>query len=127
METDVKTGEAAPANRGASPEFKAKTFKPGQSGNPNGRPKKVLELEQVAREASIDAFKRIIKLSKSSDERIALAASIALVERAAGKPKQSVAVDTKSKGLNEMSTEELIALIQAERDSDGASEAESRH
>jgi len=48
----VATGEVTaaplPKTRNLSPEFLARTWKPGQSGNPNGRPKKLTNpLEEI--------------------------------------------------------------------------------
>ncbi len=62
----------------------------GQSGNPGGRPKVNSKVRDLARAKSLQAMKRLIKLTESEDERIALAASNAVLDRALGRPAQAV-------------------------------------
>jgi len=67
------------------------TFKPGQSGNPGGRPKSDNPIVAAAKLAAPEAFAQILRLSKeSSDEKIRLQASEKIVERAYGKAAQAV-------------------------------------
>jgi hypothetical protein len=76
-----------------------KRFKPGQSGNPNGRPKKIpaldkllsdvlgsVENEESEMKAVINA---LIVRAKKGDVR----AAEVLLDRAYGKPKQEIKVD----------------------------------
>jgi Family of unknown function (DUF5681) len=72
-----------------------KPFKPGQSGNPNGRPKKTQEIVDLAKDNSEKALKKLVALIDSSDDKVALAAANAILDRSVGKPKQSVDVDAK--------------------------------
>jgi len=65
-------------------------FKKGQSGNPSGRPKVVGQIRDIAREHGPAAFQRIIQLMASKDERVALAASQEVLNRAYGKPAQAL-------------------------------------
>lgn len=68
-------------------------FKPGQSGNPGGRPKD--SIKSLARERSEDAFNRITHLmEKSRSERIQLMAAEIILAYAWGKPAQEIAVNT---------------------------------
>lgn len=67
-------------------------WKPGQSGNPNGRPKKVVDVAALARDSSTRAMERLAKLVDSDDDRVALQAAIAVLDRAVGKPKQAMEV-----------------------------------
>jgi uncharacterized protein DUF5681 len=70
-----------------------KPFKKGQSGNPGGRPKSHREITQLALEGSEHAIRRLIALTSSKDERVALSACIAVLDRGIGKPVQTVAGD----------------------------------
>jgi hypothetical protein len=61
-------------------------FAPGVSGNSKGRPRVTADVMMLARHAAPRAIQRVIELIGSDDERVALAASIAILDRAHGKP-----------------------------------------
>jgi len=84
-------------------------FPKGVSGNPSGRPKKVVAVTQLAEEHSEAALKRLVKLMSSDKEQVALAAAQAILDRAMGKPKQSVDVNTK-KDVADFDIAELYAI-----------------
>lgn len=63
-------------------------WKPGQSGNPGGRPALYSEVLAMAREFAPKAISRLIELIQSPDDRVALMAADKLLERAYGKPKE---------------------------------------
>jgi len=63
---------------------------PGFTANPSGRPKVVSEIKELARQHAPAAFERICELIDSDDERIALAASQEILNRAYGRPVQAV-------------------------------------
>lgn len=65
-------------------------FKPGQSGNPSGRPKLPPEIKEMARAASIEAIERAIYWMRSDDSAASLKAIQLITERAYGKPAQPV-------------------------------------
>lgn len=68
-------------------------FKKGQSGNPGGRPKKSPELEEVealCKEASPAAVLRLTQWMKSDDAAASVRAALGILERAYGKPRQTV-------------------------------------
>lgn len=67
-------------------------FKPGQSGNPSGRSKKRRDIETKAAESAEEAINILAKLLKSKDERVALSAAQALLDRGVGKPTEKVDV-----------------------------------
>lgn len=60
-------------------------FKPGQSGNPAGRPKSTHDLKRLAKQKTKEAFEKIVKLMESDDERVAFMACKEVLDRAWGK------------------------------------------
>lgn len=66
------------------------TFKPGQSGNPGGRPKEAPEVKALAREYGAEAIAKLVELMRGDDPRVAKAAAETLLDRGFGKPQQSV-------------------------------------
>jgi hypothetical protein len=69
---------------------RAGTFKPGESGNPGGRPKALVDVIDLARAhtpAAIASLARIAGDEKQPSAAI-VAASIALLDRGWGKPTQ---------------------------------------
>lgn len=68
-------------------------WKPGQSGNPGGRPKLTaedLECRAYAREKAKKAMERLFALTDHPDGKIAVAAIKALLDRAFGSPPKAV-------------------------------------
>ncbi len=74
-------------------------FKPGQSGNPNGRPKAHTDMVEFARSKTKVNLERIITLAESAeDENVRLRASQILHEIAWGKPVQQQQITGESGG-----------------------------
>ena len=67
-------------------------WKPGQSGNPRGRPKVVFDIDVLAREHGPEAIEVMAKLMRDTTATpgIRLAAATALLDRGFGRPKQTV-------------------------------------
>lgn len=65
-------------------------FEKGKSGNPGGRPKESGHIKELARQHAPGAFARILELVASEDQRVALNAAQAVLDRAYGKPAQAI-------------------------------------
>jgi hypothetical protein len=61
------------------------TFKPGQSGNPGGRPKVNQEVKDLAAVHTVECLERLVFWMKSEDGRSSIQAAQALLDRAWGK------------------------------------------
>lgn len=86
---------------------KGKPFQPGQTGNPNGRPKVVVSLQSLARqhtEAAIDALVKALGITTTRVQ-----AATALLDRGYGRPIQTANVRV-VRSLADLSDEELMAI-----------------
>ena len=61
-------------------------WQPGQSGNPGGLPPIIREVRRLAAQRAPRAIHRLSELVESTDDRIALAAAVALLDRAGVTP-----------------------------------------
>ena len=62
----------------------------GESGNPGGRPREEAEVKALAREHTRAAVDRLAHWLQSENAKASVAAAIALLDRAYGKPAQAV-------------------------------------
>ncbi len=88
---------------------KLEPFPAGVSANPGGRPKKTPEMreaERLAREKSPRAITRLAEIMESADEKAAVSACNAILDRALGKPVQAITAEVEHKG--DVSTGELV-------------------
>jgi hypothetical protein len=85
----ASTSNSTPTRR--LPEKMAvKVWKPGVSGNPQGRRKMDPEIMETLQAGSAAAAARLVELTRSKDERVALLASQAVLDRVYGKPTQAI-------------------------------------
>lgn len=83
-----------PANRAQTGQGGSTRFKPGQSGNPDGRPKLPPELKEAARAASPEALQVLVDIMRNVESREAdrIRAAELVLNRAYGTPSASVEV-----------------------------------
>ncbi len=91
------------------------TILPGNVLNPTGRPRIVQEIQELARSAAPAAFERVVALMNSDDERIALAASQEILNRAFGKPMVSVQSDVRKLDMSSIWVAGMKALNEKTR------------
>ena len=69
------------------------SWRPGQCGNPNGRPKMTddaREVKEILKAACPRAALKMVELLDCTNPKIVLATSTAILDRVFGKPKESV-------------------------------------
>lgn len=71
-----------------SPKRSSGTWKPGQSGNPKGRPRGDIDIQVLARSHAPEAMAALVAALKSPKERVSAASVI--LDRAYGRPKQAI-------------------------------------
>lgn len=94
--------EEVPANRKKTGANRPTAFKPGQSGNPSGRPKKTEEqrtLEAMCRERTTEALATVLAImGEGENERNKLSAAQFVIERGWGKAVQPNTVSSPDGG-----------------------------
>jgi Family of unknown function (DUF5681) len=89
--TDVTQPENSNGSVRANRRRVGRPFKPGQSGNPGGRPKGLGHVRELARQrtdAAIVTLEGVMKHGRTDQAKVA--AAVALLDRGWGKPLQSV-------------------------------------
>lgn len=91
-------------------------FKPGQSGNPGGRPAAEREVLRLARDHSPAAIQKLAEWMHSDNARASIAACVAILDRAFGKPTQPICGDDDHPPVRAtVSVEALARLTMQER------------
>jgi hypothetical protein len=87
----------------------ASLWKPGQSGNPGGRPRTPHDLPALCREHTAEAVQRLVAIMRADDDGRALAAIQQLLDRGWGRPITPIVDETEGTSLT------LLHLIAARR------------
>ena len=95
-------------------------WKPGVSGNPGGRLKTEVDIAALARVHGPKCIEVAAKLLSSEDEKMRLAACIALLDRGFGRPKQEYDVN----GTSTIELHLVAAKMVSQQLLDGTIEAE---
>jgi hypothetical protein len=74
-------------------------WRPGQSGNPHGRPKAPVDIAELARQHGPRCIAVAASLLEDADPRIRLGALVALLDRGFGKPRQAVEINDPANSL----------------------------
>jgi hypothetical protein len=87
-------------------------FKPGQSGNPGGRPKVVSEIQAAARLEGLASIKTLVEIrnNKKNSTAVRIAAANSLLDRGYGRPAQVIDATMHKQSMDEMSDAELMAI-----------------
>ena len=103
-------------------------FKPGESGNPGGRPKIVGEVQELARKATPMAIKTLERIAgdQKAPPAAQVSAATALLDRAWGRPAQALDVSLNRKTHEEMTDAELLAVAAGGDDENEAPTTKTR-
>jgi len=71
-------------------------FIKGQSGNPSGRPKNTHDVRVLAKRYTQEALEKLVEWMRSDNPKASVAAAMAILDRAHGKPAQTVQVADES-------------------------------
>lgn len=106
---------AGNSGRTAKQRGPGRPFRPGQSGNPNGRPKAHGEFVEACRARTPKALEVLDQEMELGDSRVQ--AAIKVLEWAWGKPatapEDREAMTATTNGLAELSTAEIVAAVRA--------------
>lgn len=87
-------------------------FMPGQSGNPGGRPKAVVNVQELARQHTTAAVRTLVEALR--DPKLKVAAATALLDRGWGKPVQPLQSENQSTMLHLIAARDISRELIAE-------------
>jgi len=87
-------------------------FAPGQSGNPKGKAKAIIEVAAAARERTLEAIETLttIMRDKKATASARVTAANVLLERGWGKAPQSISIKRNPGEMGAMTDDELFAI-----------------
>ena len=88
----MKRAETAENSTETACRPRGRPFKPGQSGNPGGRPRVAAAVRDLLKRNSVAAAQCVIGLMASEDSRVALSAAREVLDRVLGKPSQTTEI-----------------------------------
>jgi hypothetical protein len=93
-------------------------FRPGQSGNPGGRPKGERSVREIAQQHTTAAMETLVTVMQTGKNSERVQAATVLLDRGWGKPIQSVEMTG-----SQLSLVDLLASLNTSSAADGGSEA----
>ena len=99
------------ANKAKQRKAPPHAWKPGQSGNPSGRPKEVGEIRELARQHTAASIKVLAQGLKDENGRTRIAAAEVLLDRGWGKATQHIEANVNV--IDQLSHEDKRALLEA--------------
>jgi hypothetical protein len=100
-------------------------FKPGQSGNPGGRTKTIIEVAKAAREYTLEAIETLVKIMRNDEATDAarINACNILLDRGHGKAPLTININ-RDANFKDLTDDELLAIARgAEQQPDSSGDA----
>ena len=88
-------------------------FQLGKSGNPGGRPRIIGDVQEVARQYTVEAISTLAAIMRNTKAPPAarVTASNSILDRGFGRPPQALSTTISARSVEEMTDEELMAII----------------
>lgn len=115
----MKSANRQPTDKPKARKAPKSAFKPGQSGNPNGRPKKTEQefaLEKACEEKSPEALDTVIEIMRNGQsDKVRLSAAAFVIERRYGKAveRREDVTDPLKKAIANMPADKAQEMIDA--------------